>query len=666
MKQYSQIIVPFKRVSDAPMELDYKFETVEDLKAWASENLPILHAGLLKIVENPSSKKIDFYTFQEIPNESSSAVEAKNFEIVKLLSTDDIDSVEKEISEITDQITAIWGVQDPSNIDENYNSIKKIAERIVYINEQIAKIKILHQTDKALAGYAGDDVMEYLTTLKYGSLTALSKELDSFLHSSSEEGSDIKTWEDLSNFLTGYKNNKSLKEVIDEITGGALKFEDTDTIGFERLELKDGVQIKASLKLGAGVNDIDLNIRNDNMLIVKNGGLFYNMQIKDTGKALRFIVNGSIIHIFEYEDVYKNAFGVADVKYDSSTNSIVIIFNNGDKLSIPFSLVFHGVDVENTAGSGVILKIEKSGDKGNDIIKARAEISNEANNGLMLKDDGLYVSNDSNSITYGDMSVAHALDALKASDEEILKKIEESSADAVENLQQAVKDLQQADKGIQTNLDNAYKDLSGKITETNETLASDVVSLTGIINSTKEELVGLLNSTKDELTELIATNRTELDAKDVEIATNLQTAYEQLQAKDTEIETKLSEEAGNIRNEFNASLNETNTAFAAADTELSKKIDDTKATLESLINDTNKAYQAADESIREELAKQVEQLRTEINEGISQLRTDIDASLAQLRADVSSEIDTKIKEAIDAHIQENHTFVEASENVEQG
>ena len=654
MKQYSQIIVPFKRVSDAPMELDYKFGTVEDLKTWASENLPILHAGLLKIVENPSSKKIDFYTFQEIPNESSSAIEAKNFEIVKLLSTDDINSVETEIGEIIDQITAIWGVQDPSNIDENYNSIKKIAERINYINEQIAKIKVLHQTDKAIAGYAGDDVMEYLTTLKYGSLTALSKELDSFLHSSSEEGGDIKTWEDLRNFLTGYKNNKSLKEVIDEITGGALKFEDTDTVGFERLELKDGVQIKANVKLGTGVDDTDLNIRNDNMLIVKNGGLFYNMQVRDTGKALRFIVNGSIIHIFEYEDVYKNAFGVADVKYDSSTNSIVIVFNNGDKLSIPFSLVFHGVDVENTAGSGVILKIEKSGDKGNDIIKARAEISNEANNGLMLKDDGLYASNDSNSITYGDMSVAHAIDALKASDEEILKKIEESSADAVKDLQQAVKDLQQADKDIQTGIDNAYKDLSGKITETNQTLASDVVSLTGIINSTKEEL-----------SELIATNKAELDAKDIEIATNLQTAYEQLQAKDAEIETKLTEEAGNIRNEFNTSLNDTNTAFAAADTELSKKIDDTKAALESLINDINKAYQAADESIREELAKQVEQLKVEINEGISQLRTDIDASLAQLRADVSNEISTKIKEAIDAHVQENHTFVEASENVEQ-
>ena len=311
-KQFSQIIVPFKRVTGEPIELDYKFSTEDELKQWASENAAILHAGLLKIVENTDSKNLSFYTFREIPNSSSSVIDVKNFELVKLFDIGELDGAQEDIQDLKDQIIAIWGVEDPANINENYNSIKKLAETVDAINGKIGKLRTLHQTDKALAGYAGDDIIEYLQTLKYGSITALSKALNSFLNTSSAVGSDIITWEDLRNFLTGYKNDTTLKDIINQVTGGVFTFVDTDTVSTDVRELKTGTEVRLNVKLGTGVDDSDLNIRNDNQIIVKNGGIFHNLQIHDTGDALRFKVNGSIIHIFEYAKLISSAIGIED------------------------------------------------------------------------------------------------------------------------------------------------------------------------------------------------------------------------------------------------------------------------------------------------------------------------------------------------------------------
>lgn len=649
MKQYSQIIVPFKRVTGEPIELDYKFASEQELKQWASENAAILHAGLLKIVENPDTKDLDFYTFREVANSSSTVIDVKNYELVKLLSLGEIEDAEQDIQDIIDQITAIWGVEDPSNIDETLNSIKKLAEKVSYLNDQIGKLKILHQTDKALAGYAGDDVIEYLATLKYGSITLLNKALNDFLHTSSPEGSDILTWEDLRNFLTGYKNNKPLKDVIDEITGGTLKFEDTDTISVERLELKDGTTIKHTVKLGSGVDDGDLEIRNDNQIIVKNGGLFHNIQVKDTGKALRFVVNGSIIHIFEYVDAIKAEYGIERTTYDQSTESIVILFKNGERLIIPFSVIIREWDVLNDSSTGVNLSLNKSVGEGKDILSASVVLSKADGNGLSLKSDGLFMSNDSNNITYGNVSVAHQLDVLKAA-------IGETPADVdakIEEVKQLVADTK-------ADLQHELADNIAIVNNTISTLEHNVNDKFAAVDQKFKDGKAAHDSDIEKVNQAIRDNRSAVDASIAALDKKLTKAdADNLAALDNKINITKSE----LEQVINANKEESDKAH----TDLNEKIDA-----------TNKAYQEADKNLAEQiealntnLTDTVDTLREETEAKIAELKTYVDEATATLRSEISAmkqelleAINTAITSNNKTHIQEYHTFVETAEGGE--
>ena len=700
MKQYSQIIVPFKRVTGEPMELDYKFSTEQELKQWASENAAILHAGLLKIVENEDTKDIDFYTFKEIANSSSGVIDVKNYELVKLISLGELEDVEKDIQDLIDQITAIWGVEDPSNIEEDYNSIKKLAEKVAYLNDQMGKLKLLHQTDKALAGYAGDDVIEYLATLKYGSITLLNNALNNFLHTSSPEGSDILTWEDLRNFLTGYKNNKPLKEVIDEITGGTLKFEDTSTVSVERLELKDGTVIKHSVKLGTGVDDTDLNVRNDNQIIVKNGGLFHNIQVQDTGKALRFVVNGSIIHIFEYVDAIKAEYGIDSTTYDQATESIIIKFKNGEKLVIPFSVIIRDWDVDNTNGTGLKLVLTRSVGEGKDMLSGEVVVSPDSNNGIQKRANGLYVSRDSNNITYGNVSVAHQLDVLKAAIgetpadvdakiEEVKQLVADTKADLQHELADNIAIVNNTISTLEHNVDDKFATVDQKFKDEKAAHDKDIETVNQAIRDNRsavdasiaaldekltkadaDNLAALdnkINVTKSELEQVISANKEEGDKAHADL-------NEKIEAVANNAATSVSEAVAGLEEKINA----TNKAYQEADKQLAEQIE----TLNTSLTDTA-------DTLRQETEAKVAELKTYVDEGtvvirgeisalkqetenaVASLRSYVDEATATLRSEMTAmkqelleAINTAIASNNEAHVQEYHTFVEATEGGE--
>lgn len=613
-KQFSQIIVPFKRVTGEPIELDYKFSTEDELKQWASENAAILHAGLLKIVENADSKNLSFYTFREIPNGSSSVIDVKNFELVKLFDIGELDGAQEDIQDLKDQITAIWGVEDPANINENYNSIKKLAETVDAINSKIGKLRTLHQTDKALAGYAGDDVIEYLQTLKYGSITALSKALNSFLNTSSTPGSDIMTWEDLRNFLTGYKNDTSLKDIINQVTGGVFKFVDTDTVLTDVRELKTGTEVRLNVKLGAGVDDSDLNIRNDNQIIVKNGGIFHNLQIHDTGDALRFKINGSIIHIFEYAKLISSAISIEDITYDPSTEQLIIKVKTSSGIKeykVPMSLILRNWDVSNTKGSGVILKLTRATADEGDKLAARAEISIEEGNAVQLKSDGLYVSNDSNDINYGNVSVAHQLDVLKA-------VIDANAGD----VNKKIEEVQQLVADTKTDLQN---ELAANIAVVNGSIADLEEKLTKADADNLAALDNKINITKSELEQTIQTNK---------------------------------EEGDKAHADLNEKIDATNKAIADLSVNLQNKITEEAGRIEGLINDTNAAYQEADS----QLSGKIDELKAYVDEVTATLRSE----MAAMKQELLDAVNSAIASNTEAHVQEYHTIIEATENEEGG
>ena len=530
-KQYSQLIAPFKRVTNKPIELDYIFGSYDELLQWTENNMPILHEGLLKVVTDESG--VTFYSFKKKDDNQNL------FEPFKLINPSDIPAVESDIKKLVEQIKAIWGVSDPSNIDEKYNSIAKLAERIKYINDQISILKTLSLTDKALAGYSGDDIIQYLATLKYGSVTALNNALDSFLTSASKNGQPISTWKDLQTFLTGYTAGQQLQDIILEITGGKLNFVDSETVSVEVLEMKDSIRVKHSVKIGTGVTDTDLNNKDNNFIIVKNGGIFYNLTITDDGSALYFKCNGNIVKIFKYaekieaivDEKTEGVISVKDTYYDQSSEQIVIVFStkNGDKfLRIPMSIVIREWDVNNSATEPVKLNLQRAVGDGKDILSATLEVSTDTGNLAQKRSNGLYVSNNAKNLAYNETTVHNQFDLISAKQTETnsrLSDIENTINEKFEELKSMISEQVEAinaritsevetiNAKITSEIEAINKTISDNVSEINEKINSEVARLDSKIDENATLASDELEKAKKELNNTITAKFEELDEK---------------------------------------------------------------------------------------------------------------------------------------------------------
>lgn len=701
-KVYSQLIAPFKRVTCAPLELDFKFKSVESLKAWAAANAHIIHAGLLKIVEDENTKEYDYYSFKEIESTSCAAIPIRSFELVRLFSINDIDKITDDINHILEQITAIWGVNDPDNIDEALNSILKIAERIKYINERIKELKGLHQTDKAIIGYTGDDLIEYLTTLKYNSITVINNALDDFLNKNSEKGQAINTWKDLQDFLVGYTNDQTLKDVLLEITGGKLDFVDSDTVSVEVLPLKERIQVKHSVKLGSGVTDDDLNNRDNNFIVVKNGGLFYNLSIHDTGKALRFKCNGNIVHIYEYSDIIDKKIeeqteGLVDIKdvfYDQANEQLVIIFDtrSGDKIvRIPMSIIIREWETVNIKGEPVKLELTPAAGDGKDKLKAILQVSTEPDNIVEKKDNGLYVSGDARSHSYGDTTVSDALDKLKEADNSLTEKIKEESSLVDEKLGRLKEYTDHVfdDKDVEFN--QKIKDVNDSIETLGNEIDQRITQEVHDINVHMSNELDRLDARDNELDGKIDANKLDIETKlnDSHASINSRIT-EEVAALDKTIadNKKVAEEALELHKQaakdlFDAHEESNNDKFGEIDGEISGIKEASaadKEELQNLVSDTEaKIIKQLDESY-DTLNRVINTVENTLNETIEANKQEVDANLEALKRETSdtimavkeeiletmnamkTELLAAIKTAVDEHVSEHHTWVEPSKD----
>lgn len=218
MSQYSEIIGSFIRNGNFPLEADYVFETEQELLDFYKlpENKALLHPGLLKIVKSDENKKQALYW----------VVLDENLEptLTKLISVDNIqdiidleDKINKEIEDRKKAITALWGTTDPSTIDSNLDSIKDLSEELKSTNQRVESIENIKDELKATVGTASDDIITYLQTLPYKSLTDLATKINSFLTSKNNQEGNITTFPELQDFLNGYTNKDTLSQVLSSL-----------------------------------------------------------------------------------------------------------------------------------------------------------------------------------------------------------------------------------------------------------------------------------------------------------------------------------------------------------------------------------------------------------------------------------------------------------------
>lgn len=218
MSQYSEIIGSFIRNGNFPLEADYVFETEQELLDFYElpENKALLHPGLLKIVKSDENKKQALYWV--VLDEDLEPT------LTKLISVDNIqdiidleDKINKEIEDREKAITALWGTTDPSTIDSNLDSIKDLSEELKSTNQRVESIENIKDELKATVGTTSNDIIAYLQTLPYKSLTDLTNQLNSFLTSKNDQEGNITTFPELQDFLNGYTNKDTLSQVLSSL-----------------------------------------------------------------------------------------------------------------------------------------------------------------------------------------------------------------------------------------------------------------------------------------------------------------------------------------------------------------------------------------------------------------------------------------------------------------
>ena len=233
MSQYSEMMGSFIRTGNYPIEANYIFPTEAALKEFYTDpiNATTLHKGLLKIVENGGDgKQALYWVVKKQTNDE--------LEFVKLIENIDIDTITEQLESLSEKLaeeiknrkdgeTALWGTNDPTNVPEDLNSILDLSIAVTDLiktvndihNELIDADKSIKSEVKALAGTEQDDVVEYLKTLPYKSLTEAATALNKFLNTTDSESTQINTLPELKFFLEGYTDTQKLHNVLLDLKG---------------------------------------------------------------------------------------------------------------------------------------------------------------------------------------------------------------------------------------------------------------------------------------------------------------------------------------------------------------------------------------------------------------------------------------------------------------
>lgn len=370
MSQYSEMMGSFIRTGNYPMEANYIFPTEAALKEFYSDpiNATTIHKGLFRIVENGGDgKQALYWVVQKQTNDE--------LEFVKLIENIDINNInqqledlqtrlEEEINNRKESETAIWGTNDPTNVPEEFNSILDLATELASLIQEVSDIhkelidsddsikKSLKTEIKAIAGTQEDNIVEYLKTLPYKSLTEAANALDKFLNTMDNTSNQINTLPELKFFLEGYTDTQKLRHVLldlqAEILGNPIPSEDFRTLR----AIEDFVRI---LKADSENTDKNLQSELDNTQvgIGLSGDGSYNSDtetyyLKDATSVM-------------------NALKILDSLMYEAISGITIQASNTDVVDLNVRKELEGY-----------------------VIGAKLNLSNVIGNDLIKKEDGLY------------------------------------------------------------------------------------------------------------------------------------------------------------------------------------------------------------------------------------------------------------------------------------
>lgn len=223
MSQYSETIGSFTRTGNYPLEANYIFSSETALKDFYNDplNQTTLHKGLLKVVEDDGTGNQALYWVTKKQTNDE-------LEFVKLISNLSIENIDTQLKDLLEKLNqeiedrkladqAIWGTTDSTNVPEDLNSLLDLANAIKELREKSNEIDSLRDQLKATVGTLDNDIITYLSTLPYTSLTEIANTLHKFLTEVDSTDTTINTFKELQNFLEGYEDTQKLVNVLQEL-----------------------------------------------------------------------------------------------------------------------------------------------------------------------------------------------------------------------------------------------------------------------------------------------------------------------------------------------------------------------------------------------------------------------------------------------------------------
>lgn len=227
MSKFAQIITSFDRTGNFPIESNYIFPTLEDLKQFYSDPLQsaTLHKGLLKIVESNSENKQALYWVTKKQTNDE-------LEFTELIASDNVSKIIEKLESLQTELTketkerkladtALWGTENPTDISEDLNSINDLANQIKAIKEVLDSLKLkdtaIEKNIQLLSGSPTNDIEEFLKTLPFKNIAELSKTLDKVIKGTEDVTEEIDSISELKNFLKGFKRGDTLQDSLENL-----------------------------------------------------------------------------------------------------------------------------------------------------------------------------------------------------------------------------------------------------------------------------------------------------------------------------------------------------------------------------------------------------------------------------------------------------------------
>lgn len=364
MSQYSELMGSFLRTGNFPLEANYIFATEEALKEFYSDpiNATTLHKGLLRVVENGGDgQQALYWVVKKQTNDE--------LEFVKLIQNIDIDNIDTQLTDLLNKLnqeiedrkdadTAIWGTSDSINIPDDLNSIMDLANAVSTLRQDISDLQdsdnTINEQIRALAGTEQTDIVEYLKTLPYQSLTEVSNALNKFLNEVDSSTTKINTLVELQNFLDGYTDSDTLHNVLDNLWN---KIEG-DIIPSEEFQTLKGIE-EFVRKLEQWAKDRTNNLQTELDQTQVGVGLSGDGSFSPD-KETNYLQDATSI---------MNALKILDGLVFEAISGITITPENNDVVQLAVRKELEGY-----------------------IIAAKLLLSNAYGNELLKKDDGLYIN----------------------------------------------------------------------------------------------------------------------------------------------------------------------------------------------------------------------------------------------------------------------------------